>query len=120
MEPSARIDQQIAELTGWRGRLFAEIRRLIHESDPDITEAWKWETAVFVHQGNVCAVGAFKDHLKLNFFQGAKLADPLGLFNAGLDAKTTRAIDFREGDTPHEENLGALIRAAVALNTAKK
>lgn len=120
MQPPARIDQQIAELTDWRGRLFTQLRHLIHVADPEITEAWKWETAVFAHTGNVCAVGAFKDHLKLNFFQGAKLPDPHGLFNAGLDAKTTRAIDFYEGDTLHEESLQALIRAAVALNAAKK
>src|SRR5437660_1706319 len=103
MEPSARIDQQMAELTDWRGRLFGELRRLIHEAAPELTEAWKWETAVFVHKANVCALGVFKDHLKLNFFQGVKLADTHGLFNAGLDARATRAIDFHEGDTIRKE-----------------
>ena len=38
-----------------------------------------------------------KDHVKLNFFNGASLKDPKHLFNAGLDAKATRAIDFTEG-----------------------
>jgi len=36
--------------------------------------------------------------VKLNFFKGASLEDPHGLFNAGLDAKATRAIDFSKGD----------------------
>ena len=68
------------------------------------------------YQGNVLAVGAFKDHVKINFLQGASLDDPAGLFNAGLDAKTSRAIDLRQGDRLDEAALRDLIRAAVALN----
>ena len=30
-------------------------------------EEWKWETPVFAAKGNVVAVAAFKDHVKLNF-----------------------------------------------------
>ena len=41
---------------------------------------------------------------------------PHKLFNAGLDAKKTRAIDFREGDTVDVPALKDLIRAAVAHN----
>ena len=54
--------------------------------------------------------------MKLNFFQGAMLPDPHHLFNAGLDAKKTRAIDFHEGDEVNESALQDLIRAAVAQN----
>ena len=52
----------------------------------------------------------------MNFFQGAVLEDPHTLFNAGLDAKKTRAIDFHEGDAVDESALKELIRAAVAHN----
>lgn len=116
MNTSERIDQQIAELTDWRGQLFARLRKLIHEADPDITEEWKWDTAVWSHQGLVCSAAIFKKAVKLNFFQGAVLADPHKLFNAGLDAKKTRAIDFHEGDVIDESALKELIRVAVAHN----
>ena len=56
--------------------------------------------------------------VKLNFFKGASLKDPTGLFNAGLDAKATRAIDFTERDKITEPALKALIREAVAYNSA--
>ena len=102
MNPSERIDQQIAELTDWRGHMVARLRTLIHEADSEITEEWKWETAVWSHKGLVCAVGTFKEAVKMNFFQGAFLEDPHKLFNAGLDAKKTRAIDFHEGDAVDE------------------
>lgn len=116
LTPSQRITNQIAELTDWRGKMLARLRKLIHEAAPDITEEWKWDTAVWSQKGNVVAAGAFKDHLKLNFFKGASLKDSNGLFNAGLDAKATRAIDFNEGDDINESALKDLIRAAVAHN----
>src|ERR1700694_4380000 len=116
MKPSERLDQQIAELADWRGQLISRLRELIHEADPDITEEWKWETPVWSHQGLVCAAGTFKKAVKMNFFQGAALEDMHKLFNAGLDAKKTRAIDFHEGDAIDESALKDLIRTAVNHN----
>jgi len=113
---SQRISDYIAGLGDWRGEMLARIRGLVHEAAPGITEEWKWDTPVWSQKGNVVAVGAFKDHVKLNFFKGASLEDPQGLFNAGLDAKATRAIDFNEGDQIDESALKDLIRAAVAHN----
>jgi len=118
LTPSQLITNQIAELADWRGKLLARLRKLILEAAPGITEEWKWGTAVWSHKGNVVAVGAFKDHLKVNFFKGASLKDPHGLFNVGLEAKATRAIDLHEGDKINEAALKELIRAAVALNTS--
>jgi hypothetical protein len=114
--PSQLITSQIAELADWRGRMLARLRKLILEAVPGITEEWKWGTAVWSNKGNVVAIGAFKDHLKINFFLGALLPDPHGLFNAGLDAKATRAIDLHEGDKINESALKELLRAAVAHN----
>ncbi len=88
MNASELIDKQIADLADWRGSLLANLRQLIHEADPGITAEWKWNTAVWSHDGLVCSAGAFKEHLKLNFFKGADLAEPRGLFNAGLDAES--------------------------------
>lgn len=116
MTPSEYITNQIAELPDWRGQLLARLRALVHQAAPDITEEWKWDTAVWFQKGNVVAAGVFKDHVKLNFFKGASLDDSRGLFNAGLDAKATRAIDFYAGDALDEPALIELIRAAVAYN----
>ena len=42
MNPSQRIDQLIAELTDWRGKTFAGIRKSILAADREIIEEWKW------------------------------------------------------------------------------
>ena len=91
---------------------MARLRQLINETDPNLKEDWKWDTPVWTAKGNVLALGAFKDHLKINFFKGASVADPQGLFNAGLDAKASRSIDLYEGDSIDEQALKDLIRAA--------
>ncbi len=85
-----------------------------------LPKIWKWGTPVWSHKGNVVAVGAFQDHVKVNFFQGAALPDPQGLFNAGLEAKATRAIDLHEGDKVNEAALKELVRAAVEYNVSGK
>jgi hypothetical protein len=116
MNPTELIDKQIADLGDWRGKTLAQLLQLIHAAAPEITEEWKWGTGVYTQKGLVCAASAFKDHAKLNFFKGAALKDPKGLFNAGLDAKGIRSIDFHQGDTLQEAALQDLIRAAVAYN----
>ena len=116
MNASERITSHIDSLADWRGALVARVRRLIRASGPDLVEEWKWSTPVWSGRGNVVAVGAFQDHVKINFFKGAALDDSTGLFNAGLEAKATRSIDVHEGDHLDEAGLKDLIRAAVALD----
>lgn len=121
VDASARIDAKIAELGDWRGAKLAEIRALIHEADPDVVEEWKWMgSPVWSHDGIFVVGNAHKDKVKLTFSQGAKLADPKGLFNAGLDGGQWRAIDLHEGDTLPKTAFKALVREAVAYNAGKK
>jgi hypothetical protein len=58
--------------------------------------------------------------VKLTFAKGASLKDPSGLFNSSLEGNVRRAIDFRQGDKINEKAFKALIREAVAVNTAQK
>jgi hypothetical protein len=119
MTASERITSHINDLADWRGQVLARLRELIRGAAPELVEDWKWNTPVWSHNGNVLAAGAFRDHVKVNFFKGASLDDPQRLFNAGLDAKTTRAIDIHEGDRLNEPALKTLIRAAVAQTSGK-
>lgn len=118
MDASQLIDKKIAELADWRGKALAGVRKIVHQADPEIVEEWKWDTAVWSHDGLVLAVGAFKDKLKVNFFQGASIPDPHKLFNAGLESRKARVIDIHEGDKIDERALKDLIRAAVAHNAS--
>jgi hypothetical protein len=118
---SQQIDVRIAELTDWRGATLAKVRAVIKQADPEVEETWKWRgVPVWEHAGIVCTGETYKGAVKLTFAKGASLPDPAGLFNSSLDGNTRRAIDIHESDAINEAALVALIRAAVALNTAGK
>ena len=116
LTPSQEIDKFINDLTDWRGKWIKKFRALILKTAPEVAEDWKWGVPVWAYKGNVVASGVFKDHVKLNFFKGASLPDPKKLFNAGLEAKATRAIDIAENDKVDEAALKDVIRAAVDFN----
>lgn len=118
--PSHEIDNYISGFDDWRNENLTKLRKLIHEADTEITEEWKWDVPVFTCKGMVCAISAFKDHVKINFFKGAQLSDQHKLINNGFDSKQHRAIDFSEGDKINEKALKELVKEAVALNTKKK
>ncbi len=125
--PSHLIDARIKALGDWRGEMLARVRKIIKEADPGVVEEVKWRkpsnnmrgVPVWEHAGIICTGETYKTAVKLTFANGAALPDPARLFNASLEGGTRRAIDIHEGDKINEKALKALIRAAVALNTAK-
>jgi hypothetical protein len=118
---SELIDQRIEELGDWRGKALAEVRALIQKTDPAIVEEWKWRgTPVWSHDGIVCTGESYKQVVKLTFAKGAALKDPDRLFNSSLEGNTRRAIDIRKGEKINKPAFKALIRDAVALNSATK
>ena len=123
---SKKITKRIQELGDWRGETLGRVRQLIHDADADIEEEWKWEKPsssgipVWSHDGGLCTGESYKQVVKLTFFRGASLKDPKRLFNSSLEGNTRRAIDIREGETVNEAAFKALIRSAVAANSAAR
>ena len=120
-DASRLIDQRIRELKGWRGETLARMRALILQTAPEMIEEWKWMgTPVCSHNGIVCTGESYTTVVKLTFARGASIADPARLFNSSLEGNTRRAIDIREGETVDASAFKALIKSAVAQNTASK
>lgn len=124
--PNELIDEMIAQTTDWRGEMLARLRAVIHDADPEIVEEVKWKrpsnpmgAPVWEHDGIVCVGNILKERVRLTLFDGPRLPDPKGLFNARLDSNAVRAIDFYEGDTVNAVALRALIRSAVKHKRAK-
>ena len=110
-------------MSDWREQVVHKVRALVLEAAPDATEDVKWRKAsnpdgvpTFSADGLVCTVETYKDKVKVTFAKGASLDDPSGIFNAGLDAGTRRAVDVLEGDELDEDAFVALVREAVAAN----
>jgi hypothetical protein len=120
MNPSEHIDKEIADHPDWRGQTMAEIRRVIRQTVPDVTEEWKWMgTPTWSHNGILCICNAFKEMVKVTFINGAQLEDVDGVFNAELGGNKWRAIKIFQGDNVNASGLGKLVLAAVAFNATK-
>ena len=124
-KPASRlIDRRIPDRGGWREETLARMRTLILEADPEMIEERKWRkpsnamagVPVWSHHGIVCTGETYTKVVKLTFAKGARIPDPLRLFNSSLDGNTRRAIDIPEGETVDARAFKALIKAAVAQN----
>lgn len=116
MNSSDKIITQINELQDWRHDILLELRELINQTIPLAVESIKWGVPVWGHNGLICSISTFKDHVKINFFKGAYLDDPKGLFNSGLDSKEHRSINFSENDKLNKPAIKKLILAAITYN----
>lgn len=111
----------------WREEALDRMRELILAADPEMIEERKWKkpsnemlgVPVWSHDGIVCTGETYKTVVKLTFAQGAKIPDPAGLFNSGLEGNTRRAIDIHEGETVNARAFKALVKAAVIYNRDK-
>jgi hypothetical protein len=118
---SELISKRIAELGDWRGQTLGRMRKLIKAADPQVVEEWKWRgTPVWSHDGIICTGESYKSVVKLTFAKGASLKDPARLFNSSLEGNVRRAIDIHEGELVDSSAFKALIRQAIALNSAGK
>lgn len=120
---SEEIDAIIRKSGDWRGETLSRLRGIVLGAGPAVVEEVKWKkpsrpegVPVWSLDGIVCIGEMLKSAVRLTFPKGAKLKDPKKLFNARMDSKSVRAIDFREGEKLPEAALRALIIEAVRLN----
>ena len=120
---SKQIDAIIANSGDWRGETLAELRAIVKRAAPSVIEEIKWKkpsrpegVPVWSDHGMICVADTLKSAVRLTFPKGARITGGQKLFNARLDSKTVRAIDFHEGEAIDEASLTALITNAVELN----
>lgn len=120
---SQQIDTIIKTYGGWKGEILAQIRATVHQANPQIQEEVKWKMKtrpeglpVWSHNGIICFAETWKNNVKLLFPKGAQLNDSQKLFNARLQSKDIRAIEFKDGDSVNQAAVKDLIIAALELS----
>ena len=125
-KPAPRVIDRSRELKDWREDTLDRMRALIMKADPEMIEERKWKKPsnamtgipVWSHNGIVCTGETYKNVVKLTFAGGARVPDPSRLFNSSLEGNMRRAIDIREGEKVNARAFKALVKAAVAHNSA--
>lgn len=118
MLPQEQINSYISELPEWQRKLLVRFRQLIHSTDAEVEETWKWNSPHFDHNGIMIGLQGFKEHVAVWFHKGSLIKDPKSLFEklAKGEEKGMRSYKLVEGDAINEAAFVDLVKQAVALN----
>jgi hypothetical protein len=114
-----RVDAYLDALPAWQRDICQEVRELVHDADPQVTETIKRTVRpYFVLDGNICALLATRDHVNVFLYDGAIVGDPDGIITAGHDNATARTVAVYQGGTVPARPLSAMFRQIIANNRA--
>jgi hypothetical protein len=114
-----RIDAYIDALPDWQQAICREVRELVHDADPNVTETIKrTNRPYFVLDGDICALLAAKDHVNVFLYDGAIVPDPEGIITGGHNNKTARTVAVYQGERINQRALGAMFSEIIANNRA--
>jgi hypothetical protein len=114
----SRVDAYINSLPVWQQTLAKQVRDLVHQADPEVTETIKRTIRpYFVLNGNICALLGANDHLNV-FIYDPLVPDPERVINQGQGNVTARAIQIRQGEVIHQPALLEIFKAVIAHNRA--
>ena len=114
-----RIDAYIDALPDWQQAICREVRELVHDADPEVTETIKrTDRPYFVLDGDICALLAAKDHVNVFLYDGAIVPDPERIITGGHGNTTARTVAIRQGERLNAPALLAMFKQIVANNRA--
>ena len=87
-----------------------QLRSLVLGLDIGIEEAVKWKMPTFFLDSNVCGILCCRDHVNLQFFNGADLTDPANKLEG--TGKSMRHIKFYSLDELDRNLVSGYVREA--------
>jgi uncharacterized protein YdeI (YjbR/CyaY-like superfamily) len=115
------IDAYIHKSPQFAQPIFDYLRKIIHETCPEVEETIKWGMPAFYYRGPMCGFAAFKQHATCSFWKGSLMSDKKLLANASgetamghygritclkdLPKKTTIVQHIKEAMLLNEKNI---------------
>ena len=114
-----RVDAYIDALPVCQRDICQQLRAVVHDVDPEMTETIKRSTQpYFVLEGNVCALLAARTHVNVFLYDGGIVPDPHGIITGGHGNSTARTVAVYEGDALPMAPLREMLEIVVANNRA--
>jgi hypothetical protein len=114
-----RVTTYISKKQAWQQQILHQLREILHDTDPAITETLKWSAPYYEHDGKVAWMFCAKEWVNFSLLQGALLDDTDGLFEP-TNNKAMRTIKIKRGEDVPAEAIARLIKQTVANNIAGK
>jgi hypothetical protein len=120
MQAQEQINLYIAAQPEWQRKIMVRLRQLIHSTDENVEETWKWNSPHFEYKGIMIGMPAFKKCVGVWFHKGALLKDSQGIFETleKDDEKGIRSYKIHEGEKVNEKAFVDLLKQAIKLNEA--
>ncbi len=112
---SEEINQYISGLPAFSKSICKKLRQIIMKAHPEIREDWKWGPH-YSCEGMVCGYGAFTNHVKFTFFNGAAMKDGHQLFNHCVDNEFSRSVKYTDVSQIDEKIITAYIQESIGIN----
>ena len=98
--------------------ILEKLRDIVIDTDASIQEDWKWNIPNFYHNGMLCAMAWFKNHVSFTFFKGAEIKDTFQLFTGDCSAKNMRTIKYTDLSQVNAVQLKSYLQQAILINNA--
>ena len=109
-----RIDAYIEKSQDFAKPVLIHLRKLVHETCPDVTETLKWSMPSFEYKGILCGFASFKQHCTFGFWKQSLMES-----DEFSETKTAMGsfgkLTFLK-DLPKDAVMKKLIKQAMKLN----
>jgi len=114
---SKLIDTYISKSADFAKPILTYLRKLVHETCPDVEEKMKWSFPHFDYKGSMmCSMAAFKEHAAFTFWKAKLLKDPDGILSDRGKAMGQFGRLKKLSDLPSDKILRDFIKQAMRLN----
>jgi hypothetical protein len=105
------LDQYLMSIPASHHELVQLLDSVIMQAAPMLTSSLKWSNLTYGTSRNICAIVTHKNHVNLQFFEGAHLNDPGSvLTGTGKDMRHIKLVGVSDVDT---EYIALLLRQQV-------
>ncbi|MGA1849090.1 MAG: DUF1801 domain-containing protein [Thermoplasmatota archaeon] len=108
------VGEYINGLDPWAAEIVSELRRIVIDAIPEVSESIKWAQPVYDVNGPMIFIKAHSKHVNFGFWRGVQLEDPRGLLEG--TGEKMRHVKITSGDEIDSEGLRFLIEQAASLN----
>ena len=108
------VDDYVLRYAGWRGEIIQELRDIVQLAVPEVRESIRWLHPVYELNGPLCFIKGYRYDVRLGFWRGDQLPDPVGLLLPPNDSM--RYVRLMEDEPIDHPYLQGLVKAAVKLH----
>lgn len=111
-----RVDVYIEKAKPFAQPILKHLRKLIHQSNPEVEETIKWGMPSFDYKGPFCSMASFKEHAVFGFWKTSLLKDPKGILESRHDAMGSLGRITSMNDLPNDKVILDFLKQAKKLN----